>query len=40
MNLNMIRLEYKTKKLLLSTTKDCETLNKQTHKKPQKDFKI
>ena len=35
MNLNMIRPKNETKDLLLSITKNCETLIKQTHTKPQ-----
>ena len=35
MNLNMIKPKNETKYLLLSFTKNCETLNKQTHTKPQ-----
>ena len=31
MNLNMIRPESETVDLILSLTKNCETLNKQTH---------
>ena len=32
MNLNMIHHKNKTEDLLLSITKICETLNKQTHR--------
>ena len=35
MNLNMIRPKKETEHLLLSITKSCETLIKQTHKKPE-----
>ena len=35
MNLNLIRPKYKTEDLLLSITKNCETLIKQTHRKPE-----
>ena len=35
MNLNMIRPKNETEDLLLSVTKICETLIKQTHTKPQ-----
>ena len=42
MNLNMIRPKNKTEDLLLSITKNCETLIEQTHRKPEKtlDFKL
>ena len=42
MNLNMIRPKNETEELLLSITKNCETLIEQTHTKPQKtlEFKI
>ena len=42
MNLNMIRPENETEDLLLSVTKNCETLIKQTHRKPQEtlEFKL
>ena len=36
MNLNMIRPKNETEKLLLSITKKCETLIKQTHRKAKK----
>ena len=36
MNLNMIRPENQTEDLLLSITKNCETLIEQTHKKQKK----
>ena len=36
MNLNMIRPKNETEDLLLSITKNCETLVAQTHTKPQK----
>ena len=42
MNLNMIRPKNQTEDLLLSKTKNYETLIKQTHTKPQEtwDFKM
>ena len=42
MNLNMIRLENETEGLLLSLTKNCETLIKQTHREAEEtlEFKI
>ena len=42
MNLNMIRLGNETKDLLLSITKNCETLIDQTHRKPEEtlEFKM
>ena len=42
MNLNMIRPKNETEDLLLSITKNCETLIKQTHTKPQEvlEFKM
>ena len=42
MNLNMIRPKNETEDLLLSITKNCETLIKQTHKKPEEtlEFKM
>ena len=42
MNLNLIRPKNETEDLLLSITKNCETLIKQTHRKPQEtlDFKL
>ena len=42
MNLNMIRPKNETEDLLLSITKNCETLIEQTHKKPQEtlEFKM
>ena len=36
MTLNMIRPKNETEDLLLSFTKDCETLIKQTHKDRKK----
>ena len=36
----MIRPRIETKDLLLSITKNCETLNKQTHRKPQQTLEI
>ena len=35
MNLNMIRPKNQTEDLLLSITKNCETLIEQTHRKPE-----
>ena len=35
MNLSMIRPKNETGDLLLSITKNCETLNEQTHRKPE-----
>ena len=42
MNLNMTRPKNETEDLLLSITKNCETLFKQTHRKPQEtlEFKM
>ena len=42
MNLNMIRPKNDTEDLLLSVTKNCETLSEQTHTKPQEtlEFKM
>ena len=42
MNLNMIRPKNETEDLLLSITKNCETLIEQTHTKPQEtlEFKV
>ena len=42
MNLNMIRPKNETEDLLLSITKNCETLIEQTHKKPEEtlEFKM
>ena len=42
MNLNMIRPKNETEDLLLSITKNCETLIKQTHRKPEEtmEFKM
>ena len=36
----MIQPRNKTEDLLLSTTKNCETLIKQTHRKPEETLKI
>ena len=36
MNLNVIRPKNQTEDLLLSITKNCETLIKQTHRKTEK----
>ena len=35
MNLNMIRHKVETEDIILSTTKNCETLIKQTHTKAE-----
>ena len=42
MNLNMIRPKTITEDLLLSITKNCETLISQTHRKPEEtlEFKM
>ena len=42
MNLNMIRPKNETEDLLLSITKNCETLIQQTHRKPEQtlEFKM
>ena len=42
MNVNMIRPKNETEDLLLSITKNCETLIQQTHTKPQEtlEFKM
>ena len=42
MNLNMIRPKTETEDLLVSITKNCETLVQQTHRKPEEtlDFKV
>ena len=42
MNLNMIRPKNETEDLLLSNTKNCETLIEQTHRKPEEtlEFKM
>ena len=42
MNLNMIRPKNETEDLLLSITKNCETLIDQTHRKPEEtlEFKM
>ena len=42
MNLNMIRPKNETANLLLSKTKNCETLIEQTHRKPEEklEFKM
>ena len=42
MNLNMIRPKNETENLLLSITKNCETLIEQTHRKPEEtlEFKM
>ena len=42
MNLTKIRPKNETEDLLFSITKNCETLNKQTHEKPEEtlEFKM
>ena len=40
MNLNMVKPKNETEDLLLSTTKKCETLIKQTHRKPQESLEF
>ena len=42
MNLNMIQPKNETENLLLSITKNCETLIEQTHRKPEEtlEFKM
>ena len=40
MNLNMIRPKNETQDLLLSITKNCETLIEQTHRKPEETLKL
>ena len=42
MNLNMIQPKNETENLLLSITKNCETLIKQTHRKAEEtlEFKM
>ena len=42
MNLNMIRPKNETEDLLLSITKNCETLIEQTHRKAEQtlEFKL
>ena len=42
MNLNMIQPKNETEGLLVSITKNCETIIKQTHRKPEEtlEFKI
>ena len=42
MNLNLIQPKNKTEVLLLSVTKNCETLNEQTHRKAEEtlEFKM
>ena len=42
MNLNMIQPKNQTEVLLLSKTKNCETLIEQTHRKPEEtlEFKM
>ena len=38
MNINTIRPKSETEDLLLSITKNCETLNEQTHRKAEETF--
>ena len=42
MNLNMIRFKNETEDLLLSTTKNCQTLIERTHRKAEEtlEFKM
>ena len=40
MNLNVIRSENQTEDLLLSTTKNCETLSKETHRKAEETLEL
>ena len=40
MNLNMIRPKIETEDLLLSITKNCETLIHQTHRKPEETLEL
>ena len=42
MNLNKVRPKNETEDLLLSITKNCETLKDQTHRKPEEtlEFKM
>ena len=40
MNLNMIRPKNQTEDLLLSITKNCETLIKQTHRKAEESLEF
>ena len=40
MNLNIIKPKNQTKDLLLSITKNCETLIEQTHRKPEETLEI
>ena len=40
MNLNMIRPKNETGDLLLSITKNCETLIEQTHRKPEETLEL
>ena len=40
MNLYMIRPKNETEELLLSKTKNCETLNQQTHRKAEQTLEI
>ena len=39
MTLEMVRPKTKTEDLLLSLTKNCETLNKRPHRKPEETLK-
>ena len=40
MNLNMTPPKNETEDLLLSISKNCETLIEQTHKKPQETLEV
>ena len=40
MNLNMIRLKNETEDLLFSITKNCETVNEQTHRKAEESLEF
>ena len=40
MNLNMTRPKNETQDLLLSITKNCQTLFQQTHRKPEEVFEF
>ena len=40
MNLNMIRPKTETEELLLSITKNCQTLVQQTHRKPEENLEF
>ena len=40
MNLNIIQPKNKSEDLLLSITRNCETLIEQTHRKPEETFEF